>query len=655
MLTGKRAFQKATSAETMTAILNEDPPAASQLAPNLPPGLQRILNRCLAKSPEQRIQHATDLAFALEALSDSSSTATPAVRQAVSSKKWISIAAAVVAITIAIALILWWRQPPPVPVVESITQLTDDGEPKPFFTKVVTDGSRVYFNEGTIISLKIAQVAATGGPTALIPTSLGNPQIAGLAPAGSAVLAIGAEFGNVGYPLWQVPLPAGEPRRLDTLEANDAEFLPDGRIIFAQGADLYLAEKDGSNARKLVSVDGLIGQPSVSPDGQRLVFTLYSRSSIELYTKSGIAVSIVEARADGSALHPIVNTSGGGRVCCTQWTPDGRYIVFQNEHEGRRDLWVFPMNAGFFQRAREPVQLTNGPLSYMGPVVSRDGKQIFAVGSKQRGELVYYDTKSNQFLPFLSGISGFNLTVSRDGQWVAYTSYPDGNLWRSRADGTDRLQLTYPPLQVYAPFISPDGKRVAYGNSKGETYVISMDGGPPQRVVENHSSYANWSPDGNFLVFNDTYDAAHVQLRVLDLRTGIRSVVPGSQDIIGGQWVAEDLFVAAPQNLTKLLVFDVKTQRWSDLVPGTVPGAMVNWAHSLDYKSVYYTTGAAEPKAMRVRLADHKVETIASLKDLRRAVGPDGNTQISVAPDGSAVFTRDIGTQEIYVLSVKWP
>ena len=113
--------------------------------------------------------------------------------------------------------------------------------------------------------------------------------------------------------------------------------------------------------------------------------------------------------------------------------------------------------------------------------------------------------------------------------------------------------------------------------------------------------------------------------------------------------------MASSRNSAKLEIFDVRTQRWSDLVPGKVPGSVINWAHSPDYQYVYYTTGGAEPKAVRIRLADHKVETIASLKDLRRALGPDGNTQISVAPDGSAVFTRDVGTQEIYALTLKWP
>jgi Tol biopolymer transport system component len=262
--------------------------------------------------------------------------------------------------------------------------------------------------------------------------------------------------------------------------------------------------------------------------------------------------------------------------------------------------------------------------------------------------------RANQFLPFLSGISAFNPTFSRDGNWVAYTTYPDHTLWRSRPDGSERLQLTYPPLHVRYSFISPDGKQVVYGNIKGEIYVISMDGGPPQRVVEKDASAANWSPDGNLLVFN-TRDAAHPELQFLDLRTGKRSIVPESQDLVGGQWVSEDTLVAAPRNGEKLEIFDVRTQKWSDLVPGKLPGSVVNWAHSPDYKYVYYTTGRAEPKVMRVRLADHKVETITTLKDLRRAMGPDSNTQISVAPDGSAIFTRDIGTQEIYALTLKWP
>ena len=639
MLTGRRAFQKDTSAETMSAILNEDPPPVSQSAQSVPPPLQRIVSRCLEKKPEQRFQHASDLGFALETLSDSGSTATAAVGQPVSGKRRIWIAAAAASILIC-ALVVWWRQPPAIPVVGAITQLTDDGEIKAQSDALVTDGSRIYFGEGTLGSYRIMQVAATGGPTAIIPTRLANFQFTAVSQDGSSLL--GAAGDAFVLPLWTIPLPAGEPRRLGSIEAQDADFFPDGRILFSRGNDLYIAEKDGSQPRKLLSAGGVIRQPRVSPDGGRLVFTIYS-------TGHG-PISIDEARVDGSGLHPIANTSDAGRVCCARWTPDGRYVVYPKNYEGRGDLWVLPMKAGLLQRSRQPVQLTNGPLSYRTPVPSRDGKQIFAVGMKARGELVRYDLNSKQFLPLLPGVAAFAPTFSNNGEWVAYTSYPDHVLWRSRSDGTEPLQLTSLPGQVFFPTISPDGKQVAYTTSAGAVRLISMEGGSPQTIAEKDSYGANWSPDGNLVVFGD-FSGIHL----FDLGTGKRSVVPGPEGLNFPRWVAEDMLVAATQDHRKLVVFDVKTQRWSDLVSATTTGYVVNWAHSPDYKYVYYTTGGAEPMALRIRLADHAVETITSLKGLPRATGPGGNTEISVAPDGSAVFTRNIGTQEIYALTVKWP
>ena len=129
-------------------------------------------------------------------------------------------------------------------------------------------------------------------------------------------------------------------------------------------------------------------------------------------------------------------------------------------------------------------------------------------------------------------------------------------------------------------------------------------------VVEGNAGAANWSADGNLLVFETARDPTHPESQFLDLGTGKRSVVSGSQDLEGGQWVSEDMLVAAPLNGTKLMIFNVKTEKWSDLVPGKVPGSVVNWAHSPDYQYVYYTTGGAEPQAMRIRLADRKVETM---------------------------------------------
>ena len=216
MLTGKHAFRKGTSAETMSAILNEEPPPPAQSVQDLPPALQRILSRCLEKKPERRFQHASDLGFALEALSDASGSAIASPPHAGAGSRWIRIAAAA-AITAAAALFVWWRQSPAVPVVEAVTRLTSDGEVKANSGRLETDGSRIYFGEGTLGSYRIMQVAAAGGPATVIPTRLPNFQFTGLSQDGSYLL--GAAGDAFALPIWAVPLPSGEPRRLGSSAA----------------------------------------------------------------------------------------------------------------------------------------------------------------------------------------------------------------------------------------------------------------------------------------------------------------------------------------------------------------------------------------------------------------------------------------------------
>src|SRR5438876_8986579 len=115
-------------------------------------------------------------------------------------------------------------------------------------------------------------------------------------------------------------------------------------------------------------------------------------------------------------------------------------------------IWIRPEKSSFFRKlSYEPVQLTTGPLSFSDPVLSKDGKKLFVMGQQTRGELVRYDAKSRQFLPFLAGISASEADFSRDGQWVTYVTFPENTLWRSKADGSERLQLTYPPMEAELP------------------------------------------------------------------------------------------------------------------------------------------------------------------------------------------------------------
>jgi Tol biopolymer transport system component len=303
------------------------------------------------------------------------------------------------------------------------------------------------------------------------------------------------------------------------------------------------------------------------------------------------------------------------------------------------------------------MRLTQGPLNYSGTAVTPDGKQVIAVGSSDRGELVRYDLANQQFVSFLGGMPAFDPTYSADGEWMAYNSYPDFSLWCSRADGSDRLQLTYPPVVAFNPFISPDGKWVAYevrgGKGESRTYVVSTRGGAPRQVTDTMSWSANWSPDGNLLVFNDiTNGWDNVEVKILELRTGQTRLVSGHY--AGPQWAAPGKFIASQSNDTGLHLYDVATQKWSELVKPE-KGSVINWAHSPDFKYFYYTAGTDDTKMYRIRMSDMKIDLVGSLNGLSLARGPDHNSQISVAPDASPLFTRQVGTEEIYSLTVKWP
>ena len=101
----------------------------------------------------------------------------------------------------------------------------------------------------------------------------------------------------------------------------------------------------------------------------------------------------------------------------------------------------------------------------------------------------------------------------------------------------------------------------------------------------------------------------------------------------------------------RLVSFDLKTQKWSDVSTGSFPHAVP----SVDGKYLYYTTGKDDTTVKRMRLNDHQIETVASLKDFRPLVGEVNGSWMGVAPDGSILLTRDLGSQEIYSLPVRWP
>ena len=663
--TGQLPFRGDSSATIFDSILNRAPLPPVRLNPDLPVDLERVIDKCLEKDRNLRYQHASDIRTDLQRLKrDTESTKQAAIEIGGSPEKarqhWFYLAAiASVSTTVfAVAVWIWWKASSTVPQVENVVQLTNDGQPKPGPALMASDGSRLYFQELRGGSLEIAQTSVAGGETVSLVSGLTNPRVLDITPDYSALLIkYGSQHDDMFIATF--PLPSGQPRKI--LRADYAALFPDGkRLAYCAGNSIFIAQTDGSNSRKIPDVGGSPLLPSVSPDGQRMRFGVEDASGNSSLWE--VDTTETQLRPHKLQIEDRPTEERWGRFQGGRWSADGRFFIFNRWDGARMDLWALPEEVRILSRSvKKPIHLTNGPLSYGPPLPSRDGKKIFAVGYQDRGELVRHDSASRQFLPVLDGISATDVMYSPDGQWIIYLSYPDHSLWRSRADGSDRLQLTYPPMRAYWPHISADGKQVAFQGEAG-AYIVSMMGGEPKLVMGNQSVVLApaWSPDGKSLVMNvpvadrraAPWAPDAVQLAVFDIESNRTSVIPDSLSKAGAFWPTQQMIVAAGEQ-DQLYSFNRETEEWSVLAEGPVS----DWMVSPDSKHIYFVRETpGNPQAMRVRLADRKIDFVATLKGLRRVsdLANGGGTWVGVAPDGSLLLTRDIGTQEIYALNVNW-
>jgi serine/threonine protein kinase/Tol biopolymer transport system component len=657
MATRLPPFSGSTSAVIFEAILNRTPLSPLRLNPELPEKLAEIIDKALEKDRDLRYQSASELRTDLRRLKrTTSSRGLVAIEpDATVGRRWrMSSRLAVLsgAIIVALALLALRLRPPATPKVLGVTQLTNDGQTK--IGQLVTDGSRLYFNVPTQTGWTVAQASAVGGGTTPVLAPTRDLMLCDISPNGSELLL--SPFSNLDVPLYTLPLPSGAPRRVGGVLTSCAWWSPDAEhITYPQSNALYFAKRDGSEARKVVTVDGIPGAAAWSPDGRVLRFTL-SDPKTE-------ASSLWEIDSNGRSLRPLLpGWNIPSSECCGRWTPDGKYFVFRSGRNGTNNLWAIREKAGVLRAtSREPTQLTSGPMQMTSFVPSKDGKKLFAIGVARRGELVRYDTKPRQFSQYFPGISAVHLAFSRNGQEAAFVSYPEGTLWRSRADASERLQLTFPPMDAEWPTWSPDGKQIAFdGQMPGKSYhiyVVSADGGTPEEVTSGTRDeiYPSWSPDGKTLVFGNRFDQNGETdgIHLFDLSTHQVTALAGSQKYMSfPQWSPDGRYIVASWvSKQKLLLFEVKTQKWIELGERVV-GRHVFW--SRDGKYIYFSSSfEGKPTIHRMHIADQKLEPVADLGGLKPLLGFPLLT--GLAPDDSPLVSRDISSYEIYAFDWELP
>ena len=456
MTTGKPPFLGETAAVIFDGILREIPTPPSKLNPEVPLELERIIGKALEKDREERYQNVRDLLVDLKRLrrqlvsgsaSESAAAITTSPRTAKSRKLAWGLGLTGVAALAAILLAVLARPAIPDPKVIRFNKVTNTPGLKdcPY-----SASNLLYFiqRESSQADGVLMQLSTAGGDPVPIPTPLGAISVSDISPGGSELLVVQDRNDAQESPLWILPVPSGPPRRVGEVVAHDATFSPDAsRIVYANGNDLFEANRDGSGIRKIVSGSQFLDSPAWSGDGSRLRYRETAAGS-----RSG---TLWEVSVDGGNPHPLF--SGATGLCCGSWTSDGRYSLFSSRKAGEEGIWAVREKTGWFPRGiGRPVLLSTGPLNYVCAVPSRAGKQIFVAGEQAQAELTRYDAASRRFVTFLGGVPAEHMSFSRDGQWVAYVTYPEGELWRSKVDGSQKLKLASGVRALVVQW-SPDG------------------------------------------------------------------------------------------------------------------------------------------------------------------------------------------------------
>ncbi|MEO6222627.1 MAG: protein kinase [Vicinamibacterales bacterium] len=547
MLTGRRAFRGDSHVETMNAILKEDPPEFSEISPNLPGSLDRIVRRCVEKQPADRFHSAHDLGIALEAISGGSSQSASSIAPvdgvgmlpATAAKRGISplMAAAAVVIAVAGSLIVGralWGAPP----------------------SSVADFARLTYRRGPVGSARIAPGGTTfvysarwdGTPLQLYSTRSESPESSPLPYTNADVVSIStkgelaivsARLGITGYArpgtLARAPLSGGASR--DVLEGvQDADWLPDGSDLVVSHMVDGKYRLEFPIGKVVYETTGWISHVRVSPDGQRVAFL-----DQPIVGDDRGSPAIIDASGKKQTI-PVECESTQGIA----WAPAGNEVWFTCAFKGLwRALLATTMDGRVRTVLQVPGSLILADIGADGAVLlshdnARRGMVTLAPGETEERDVSWLDWSQPAMLsddgrtllfteegegggagygvflrktdgsPAVRLATGEGLALSPDGRWVIVQKLDPSpaQLWLTPTGAGQARPLTNDDLtHVNARFL-PDGKRFIFvgfkPNQPSRIWIQSIDGGAPVPVTPEGVTGLLLTPDGTQILARGT-------------------------------------------------------------------------------------------------------------------------------------------------------
>ncbi len=515
MLSGKRAFQADTPADTMSAILKEEPAELSGLGRNLPPALGRIVHRCLEKDPAERFQSARDLAFNLELLGrdESGSGAVPAL-PAKKDRRWplpalIGFALGSALLGFLAARGLTSRAPGPSPI--ELKRLTDFVGMEEF-PALSPDGKSVAFTADVGGQRQVWVRLLAGGTPLQVTHDDADHQYPRWSPDSSALIFFSPSQEPDGEgKIWQIPALGGTARPLvDSL--GGADLSHDGKHIAYfhsnQGEiELAIADADGTNSRRLSVLPTEYNYSDLrwSPDDRRLGFQRGRTFDYDIFY----------VPVEGG--DPQAVTRDGNPLVGFAWLPDGSGVVYSSSR-GDTVLYLRTMNLWSVQTGGKNLrQLTFGETSYISPDLDRQGNLV-ATRRQIQFDIWRYPVDNSPQENVRRGVqithqTGAVQTPSAgpgDRELVYLSdSGGHGNLWVLNLETQQNRQLTFeqhPQITIGVPVWSPDGRYIAYvkrglAGWNVDMWLMNPDGSNARKVSDG-GGWACWSRDSRWLYFS---------------------------------------------------------------------------------------------------------------------------------------------------------